>query len=149
MKKSTKTIGGSFLLAALGFVTVIAWPDGDIQPTDTPLGPEVVALLPDGGLTYIVAVLLEDGGQTVRFTTPKCVRRWPGTPENECRRLMQGMQGMIEVDPGDLNRFPMSEAVGTGCQPVACSVIAGDDSDLPEIDIAQNYPLEIPENSSM
>lgn len=141
MKNSTKVVGGGFVLAALGFLAMLAWPEGDLQPGDIPMAPEVVALLPDGGLAYIVPVARVDGGETVRFTTPKCVRRWTGTPVNDCKRLINGMGGPVEIDPGYLSRFPESQKVGTGCQPVACSVMAGDDPDLPEIDIAQNYPL--------
>lgn len=110
MKTST-IAGGAAALAALALSFGAFWPDGEQQPGDEPLAPEVVALLPDGGLAYVVSVMTADGGFANRFTTPKCVRRWTGTPVNDCKRSFMGMGGMVEVDPGDLVRFPEAQKV--------------------------------------
>jgi hypothetical protein len=37
-------------------------------------------------------------------------------------------------DFGTLNRFPADEAVGASCEPVACSIVLGEDADEPDIE---------------
>lgn len=81
----------------------------------------------DGGGAYVVEVETEDGGREEREApSPGCVRRPVAAPVEAClRRLPDGGAH----DFGALNRFPEADAVGTGCQPVACSVVAGEDAD--------------------
>jgi hypothetical protein len=54
------------------------------------------------------------------------VRRPAGALANDCRRRTEDGGAR---DFGDLNRFPASESVGGGCQPVACSVVFGENAD--------------------
>ncbi len=139
--------GGIIVAAAMAIAMIGYWPSNE-QPGDVPQGPETVVLLPnDGGIAYIMPVLTADGGTVYRFTTPKCVRRPVGVPVDDCKRSFMGPFGPMVVDPGALTRFPEGQKVGTLCQTVACSVMFGDNPDLEEIDIAQNYPLDPPDDS--
>lgn len=97
------------------------------------LEPSKLAALPDGGIAYAVEALIADGGVELRKVPPGCVRRPTGVKPSECQRTIADLVGRaMVVDPGELNRFPVAEAVGAGCQPVACSVYAGDDADADE-----------------
>jgi len=80
----------------------------------------------DGGRAYAYPVDLDDGGTEYLVTeTAPCVRRPVGAPVSAC--LRREPDGGAR-DFGELNRFPAEEAVGAGCQGVACSVVAGEDS---------------------
>lgn len=139
-----KTAGGVGLaLMVAGLVTWV-WPYGEMQPGDTQNAPEVVVLLPDGGLAYIAPVTTADGGSTWRFSPPNCVRKLPDAGAEDCKRSFIGLNGPMTMDPGPWTRFPAVQQEGPHCQPVACSVTAGDNPDQEEIDIAQNHPLEPP-----
>lgn len=94
-------------------------------------GESKAIVLPDGGRGYFwPATLVSDGGGTLVLSeVAPCVRRPLGASVESCSRLLSDA-GII--DPGALNRFPATEAVGWTCQPVACSVVAGENPDNPE-----------------
>lgn len=90
--------------------------------------PSKLARLADGGKGYVVRVAV-DGGTETRTVAPDCVRRPEGRAVASClRREADGGSR----DFGALNRFPVSEAVGAGCQPCACAVYAGEDAEEDE-----------------
>lgn len=94
------------------------------------LGPTRRVHLDDGGKQYVVEVETEDGGREWREAVPPgCVRRPAGAPVASCLRRTEDGGAR---DFGELNRFPVADAVGTGCQPVACSVVAGEDAEAEE-----------------
>ena len=126
-------------LAAVAVGALVA-----LQPDDLGERPQVqrvlrpdeskLVLLPDGGKGYSVPASLEDGGVEYLVTdSAPCVRRAAGMPVESCRRATDAGA----VDFGALNRFPASEAVGGGCEPVACSVVLGEDADEAEDDKVQ------------
>lgn len=84
--------------------------------------------LEDGGKGYAYPTTLDDGGSEYLVTdTAPCVRA----------REDAGLCWRLDVDGGAMdfglyNRFPAEEAVGTGCQPVACSVVAGENAEEDE-----------------
>lgn len=80
----------------------------------------------DGGKAYAYPTDLDDGGvEYVVVTQAPCVRRPEGAPVESClRREPDGGSR----DFGALNRFPREEAVGAGCEGVACSIVFGEDS---------------------
>lgn len=47
----------------------------------------------------------------------------------DCRHRITTLAGTQVVDPGELNRFPASDAVGEECEPVPCEVAVGEDPD--------------------
>lgn len=77
-----------------------------------------LGVLPDGGAVAVIA--LPDGGTDVLDALP-CVRRPAG--KTDCKRL--DPTGKLS-DMGDWARFLATEAQGAECEPVACSVFAGD-----------------------
>ncbi len=79
---------------------------------------------PDGGLVAYVEV---DGGLVVLDKMP-CVRRRKGGAKGSCPRVTFESPVLGE-DFGELNRFPASMvgAVALDCEPVPCSVWAGDE----------------------
>lgn len=80
----------------------------------------------DGGKAYAYPTDLDDGGvEYLVVTDAPCVRRRAGAPVASCRRRQPDGGAR---DFGELNRFPADEAVGGGCEGVACSVVAGEDS---------------------
>lgn len=84
-----------------------------------------LAVLPDGGtVAYLPAgVLASDAGDTLLTAMP-CVRRKRSSVlAADC---MRQVPGDIPRDFGKLARFPAANAVGTDCEPVPCSVWAGD-----------------------
>lgn len=88
-------------------------------------------LLPDGGKGYVWPATLSDGGDTMVVSdSAPCVRRPLGVSADSCGRLF--VDAGIIVDPGALNRFPATQAAGWTCQPVACSVVSGENPDNPE-----------------
>lgn len=94
------------------------------------LGPTRRVHLDDGGKQYVVEVETGDGGREWRETMPPgCVRRPAGAPVASCMRRTEDGGAR---DFGELNRFQASDAVGAGCRPVACSVVAGEDAEAEE-----------------
>lgn len=82
----------------------------------------------EGAKKYVRPLVLTDGGEVLLLVdTPSCVRR--PTKDADCRR--REPDGGAR-DFGVLNRFRASEAVGAGCEPVACAVMAGEDADAAE-----------------
>lgn len=80
----------------------------------------------DGGKAYAYPTDLDDGGvEYVVTTEAPCVRRPAGAPVASCKR--REPDGGAR-DFGALNRFPRVEAVGDGCEGVACSIVFGEDS---------------------
>jgi len=122
--KETAAVIAALVLTA-GVIVVV----GDEKPLDpqrdTVLEPSKLARLPDGGKGYVVAVRAADAGADLRITTADCVRRPERTPAVAC---MRQVPGDVPRDFGELNRFPLAWAVGLGCEAVACSVYAGEDS---------------------
>lgn len=86
----------------------------------------------DGAKKYVRPMSLADGGEALLLVnTPSCVRK--PTKDADCRR--REPDGGAR-DFGLLNRFRATEAVGLGCEAVACAVLAGDDADASEDDKA-------------
>lgn len=128
------------VIAAAALAAVVVGALVSLQPDDLGerpvtgrvprLGESKLVLLPDGGKGYSYPAYLEDGGQEYLVTDEApCVRRAVGMPESSCRRRLEDGGAF---DFGELNRFPATEAVGEGCEPVACSVVAGENADEPE-----------------
>lgn len=137
-------IAAAITLAAVGAVALKGVDTADVKPiTDAlkpldeqrekALEPSKLAVLEDGGLAYAVDARIADGGVELRRVSPGCVRRPVGVRPTDCQRATFDLGGKpVVVDPGELNRFPVAEAVGARCQPVACSVYAGEDADADE-----------------
>lgn len=93
------------------------------------LGESKLLALPDGGKGYGYPADLDcDGGTCTEYLVTDiapCVRRPAGAPVESC--LRREPDGGAR-DFGESNRFPRDEAVGAGCEGVACSVVAGEDS---------------------
>lgn len=84
--------------------------------------------LPDAGKGYAYPSTLTDGGTEWLVTSvAPCVRARPDGGQCLRREPDGGAR-----DFGVNNRFPREDAVGDGCQPVACLVTAGDDADEDE-----------------
>lgn len=84
--------------------------------------------LPDAGKGYVYPSTLTDGGAEWLVTSEApCVRARPDGGQCLRREADGGAR-----DFGVNNRFPREDAVGNGCQPVACLVTAGDDADEDE-----------------
>ncbi len=121
-------------VAAVAVGALVALSDSDLgtAPQDSRrlrLAESKLVELPDGGKGYVLPADLEDGGVEYLTTdAAPCARRRPGLLGTCLRRSADGGT----VDPGDYNRFPSSEAVGVGCEGVACSVVAGEDADESE-----------------
>lgn len=81
--------------------------------------------LADGGAAVFLDLLL-DGGERVQLDTMPCVRRPAGL--TDCRRVVAPTPGAAPVASAvaDWQRFLAAEAVGAECEPVPCSVWAGD-----------------------
>lgn len=131
MNENVKGAAATLALAAVLAVAVI---DGGTKPEAgakrAPGARTMLAVKPDGGKGYVVLVELDGGVQEVReAATPGCVRRPQGAPPATCRRRTE--DGGV-VDPGDLNRFAEADAVGPGCQPVACTVFIKEDAEEDE-----------------
>jgi hypothetical protein len=115
-------------LAAVSTGLVVALSQDDLserwQSGRARLGESKVVELPDAGIGYAYPVDLDDGGTEYRVTSDApCVRRPEGAPVASClRREPDGGSR----DFGTLNRFPASEAVGSGCEGVACSIVFGE-----------------------
>jgi len=116
-------------LAAVSTGLVVALSQDDLsergQSGRARLGESKVVELPDGGVGYAYPVDLDDGGVEYRVTyAAPCVRRPEGAPMEACLRAWNDGGA---YDFGALNRFPASEAVGIGCEGVACSIVFGED----------------------
>lgn len=128
--KRILTAAAVAVVSAMASLAIVR--QSDIEPSLQPVINERLmesksVILPDGGLGYSWPAMLLDGGSTVVISdVAPCVRRPTGVLVNACRRRISG--GNTQ-DFGDLNRFPASEAIGTGCQPVACSVVFGENAD--------------------
>ena len=116
-------------LAAVSTGLVVALSQDDLSERGASgrarLGESKVVELPDAGVGYAYPVDLDDGGVEFRVTSDApCVRRPEGAPVASClRRESDGGSR----DFGTLNRFPADEAVGASCEPVACSIVFGED----------------------
>lgn len=126
-------------LAPLGFIAAVAVAVLVVEiPDTTPtkgaevaVEPSKVAVLPDGSKTWVQRVKVADGGTELRkLLAPDCARRPKGAAVTACQRNVAGKT----VDQGVLNRIPIGEAVGIGCELVACSVVSGEDPDATEDD---------------
>ena len=124
MTPASRVVSVSVLLSlAISGLAILAAPDL-ATPTARAgrWGESKLAELPDGGVGYVYAVDLPDGGSEVVATeTAPCARRPVGVAVSLCRRLDGG-------DQGALNRYPSDTLTGAGCQPVACSLYAGEDA---------------------
>ena len=110
----------------VGGIVVLDGTETPRQPGDMVVRRSMLAALRDGGRAYTEVVAV-DGGEVTRVrATPGCVRRLPKTAPRDC---MAAIPGGVTRDMGAYNRFPEEWAVGTGCQPVACVVWAGEDAD--------------------
>lgn len=119
-------------LAAGAFVVV-----NDEDVGERPLDGRILHLsdsklveLGDGGKGYVYPATLEDGGTDYLIAD-----------QAPCRRSLPdaGACWRLDVDGGPrffgfLNRFPVEDMhpSSTACQPVACSVVAGEDADEDE-----------------
>lgn len=105
----------------------------DVKPSQAVERPgEERLLFVEGAKKYARPMTLVDGGEVLLLAdTPSCVRK--PTKAADCRR--RELDGG-SYDFGLLNRFRASEAVGAGCEPVACAVMAGEDADAAEDDFA-------------
>lgn len=127
MNENTK-LGAALLLAgALAAVAVI----DNTKPvgSEKRRGPTLLAVKPDGGKGYVVLVETDAGIELREALAPGCVRRPAGAPAATCR--FRAADGKI-IDQGDLNRFDAANAVGGGCQPVACGVMMLEDAEEDE-----------------
>jgi hypothetical protein len=116
-------------LAAVSTGLVVALSQDDLAERGASgrarLGESKVVELPDAGIGYAYPVDLDDGGVEYRVTSDApCVRRPEGAPMEACLRAWNDGGSR---DFGALNRFPASEAVGAGCEGVACSITFGED----------------------
>jgi len=103
---------------------------GDEKPYagETKESPSKLSVSKDGSKSYITMVKVADGGVEARKTAPDCVRRPVGVPAASCMERT----GKQPRDPGDLTRFPAADAIGAGCQPVACSIWFGENAEEDE-----------------
>lgn len=122
MKRVLGLLGAVALAAGAGVAIIgIEIPGGQVL---TLLGPSTLTLLPDGGPVYATRALSLDGGIGFTLTAvPGCVRRPVGVSHVLCQRNAPG-RGLYDQD--DLDRFPLLEAVGVGCEAVACGIFAGE-----------------------
>lgn len=123
-------------LAAVAVGVAVGLRDADLAERGASgrarMGESKVVELPDAGVGYAYPVDLDDGGTEYRVTdAAPCVRRPEGAPVASC--LRREPDGGAR-DFGDLNRFPASEAVGAGCEPVACSIVFGENDREPDIE---------------
>lgn len=86
----------------------------------------------DGTKVYHVPVVLKDGTPAVKETTEApCKRRPRGG--RDCFRTHALFDGKEVTDEApELGRFPAETMTGAGCEPVACSVMLGDDAEAEE-----------------
>ncbi len=128
MKRILSALGAALVLAA-GYVVTLR--PVDVGPlvavtNERPMESRAVRL-PDGGRGYAYPATGPDGGPVLVLTdVAPCVRLAAGMPEASCRRRTPDGGSRTF---GTLNRFPASESVGGGCQPVACSVVFGENAD--------------------
>lgn len=115
-------------LGAVGATEVL-----DVKPPQAVERPgEERLVFVEGAKKYVRPMTLTDGGEVLLLVdTPSCVRK----PTEAADCLRREDDGGAR-DFGVLNRFRASEAVGAGCEPVACAVIAGEYADGAEDDKA-------------
>lgn len=118
---------------AVGLVVTVRPDDLGERPADTRVhrrGESKLVELADGGRGYAYPTTLDDGGTEYVITeTAPCVRA----------REDAGLCWRLDTDGGARffgwdNRFPREDMhpSSTACQPVACSVVAGDDAEEDE-----------------
>lgn len=116
---------------AVGVVVLVRDEDLGKRPIDARIhhkGESKLLELPDGGKGYSYPTTLEDGGTEYLVTdVAPCVRA--PADGGECLRLLDDGGAAFF---GALNRFPREQAVGASCEPVACSVVAGENADEDE-----------------
>jgi hypothetical protein len=121
-------------LAAVSTGLVVALSQDDLsergQSGRARLGESKVVELPDAGVGYAYPVDLDDGGTEFRVADSAPCRRAPADGGVCLRREPDGGTR----DFGTLNRFPASEAVGSGCEPCACSIVFGESDAEPDIE---------------
>lgn len=128
---SAKELAPLGLLAAIAVaVLVVEVPPGTPTKGAEPVAePSKLAIAADGSKTWTQLVKVADGGTELRkLLAPDCARRPKGAAIATCQRTVNAKL----VDQGDLNRMPIGEAVGSGCDLVACSIVAGEDPDATE-----------------
>jgi hypothetical protein len=116
-------------LALTAVISIDAGSDKTIsaQERTSALEASKLSILPDGGKGYSIKVRVADGGSELRITAADCARRPAGNKTCFAAELDGGLK-----TPGDLNRFPIADVRGTGCQLVACSVWQGEDDSSEE-----------------
>ena len=124
-------------VAAIAVALTVDIPGGTKdQAGERVVEPSKVGLLPNNGKGYVVKVVIADGGVELRrAAAPGCMRRPVGAAVDTCM-VVEGGKG---VDRGAMNRFPADASVGAGCEPVACSVVAGEDPDISDDARVQEY----------
>lgn len=121
-----KLLAAAALAVSLGVLVSLSDADVGERPIDGRIhhkGESKLLELPDGGKGYSYPTTLEDGGTEYLVTdVAPCVRA--PADGGECLRLLDDGGAAFF---GALNRFPREQAVGASCEPVACSVVAGED----------------------
>lgn len=113
-------------VGALGATALLLTQDVTEQQVSEGRHEEKATRADDGGIAYLRAVRLSDGGAgSIVVDTPGCARR---VGAGRCVLLDGGT-------PPILNRYDAALLTGPGCQPVACSVWLGDDADDEEPEI--------------
>ena len=104
----------------------------DVKPPQAVERPgEERVLFVEGARKYARPMTLVDGGDVLLLVdTPSCVRK----PDKDADCQRRNVEDGGAYDFGVLNRFLASEAVGSGCEPVACAVMAGENADAAESD---------------
>ena len=142
---TAKELAGAALVVGALVATAVVLIDDETKPlqSERVVGLSKLSVLRDGGKAYVVEVEVDAGaGRSrveLRTTAPGCVRRPKGAPVASCMRRERLSDGGLGAgrDFGDLNRFVVSEAVGAGCEAVACSVYAGEDAEAKEDDVVR------------
>ena len=120
-------------VATLASIIIVAALPEDIA-SETAIESKV-AWREDGGKVYVVPVVLRDGTFATKetFDAP-CKRRPRGVDGSQCQRVSLDINGKARTDPAPtLGRFAASDMLGADCEPVACSVMAGEDAEAPEM----------------
>ena len=107
--------------------------------------PTWVVGAPDGGRMYVTKN--NDGGSDMkRVVAGGCVRRSVGGSALTCRRKdPDNALDLVGLLVGPLNRFPASQAMPAvnDCEPCACAVFQGEDSNKDEAEIVNDLIGEL------
>lgn len=133
MNQRTLIAGGALaLVAGVGLFYTRSPADLPLpQPGEVKVAPSLSARHADGGVAGCVAKFSPDGGRERvwrRLAACDCVRRPAQAEAADCRWRRAGFadagESVVDVPVGF--RFAADASVGTGCQPVACSILAGE-----------------------